>query len=452
MNNNISIVVPDAIWFSYVPRHWRVKKIRELFSERNTKVSDKDYSALSVGKMGVVPQLDSAVKTDNGDNRKLILKGDFAINSRSDRKGSSGISEFDGSASLIITVLKPNHEINGRFSHYLLRSHYFVEEFYRNGHGLVSDLWTTKWDEMRNIYIPVPPREEQDQIVRYLDWKVSQINKLIHGYQKQIRFLSEKMQYIICLAVLHGLNKEVETKQVDIQNITEIPAHWSVLQNKRIFAERSEFSETGTETLLSVSKHFGVKPYYDLDDSEKFATIKPADSLIGYKKVMKNDLAMNIMRARNGSFGVSEFVGIVSPAYAVYRPIINCNPKYLHYLLRTPHVIGVFESYSYGIAEHRRRLYPFDFLRLYLPVPPKSEQDEIVEFIKSEQTETQKIISSIQKEIDLLREYRTRLISDVVTGQMDVRGIEIPDYEPEESISDEIEADEELPEEEESDE
>ena len=436
------INTPEAIWFTNIPIGWRATKMRELFSERNEKVSDKEFAALSVGKMGVVPQLDSAVKTDNGDNRKLIRKGDFAINSRSDRKGSSGISEYDGSASLIITVLKPHHEINGHFYHYLLRSHYFVEEFYRNGHGLVSDLWTTKWDEMRNIFVPVPPREEQDQIVRFLDWKVSKINKLIHGYQKLIRLLSEKMQYTVCQAVLHGLNKKVETKQVDIQNITEIPAHWSILQNKRIFAERSEFSETGTETLLSVSKHFGVKPYYDLADNEKFATIKPADSLIGYKKVMKNDLAMNIMRARNGSFGVSEYDGIVSPAYAVYRLIIDCNLKYLHYLLRTPQVIGIFESYSYGIAEHRRRLYPFDFLRLYLPVPPKSEQDEIVEFIKSEQIKTEKAISSIQNKIDLLREYRTRLISDVVTGQIDVRGINIPDYEPEEEL---FEPEEEIP-------
>ena len=149
---------PEAVWFHKVPAGWRATKMRELFAERNTKVSDKEYPALSVGKMGIVPQLDTAVKTDNGDNRKLICKGDFAINSRSDRKGSSGISKYDGSCSLIITVLKPHYELNGRFYHYLLRSHYFVEEFYRNGHGLVADLWTTKWDELRNIYVPVPPR------------------------------------------------------------------------------------------------------------------------------------------------------------------------------------------------------------------------------------------------------------------------------------------------------
>lgn len=191
--NNYSNV-QQAVWFTSVPSGWHATKMRELFSERNAKVSDKEFQALSVGQMGVVPQLDTAVKTDNGDNRKLIRKGDFAINSRSDRKGAGGISDYDGSASLIITVLKPHHELNGKFYHYLLRSHYFSEEFYRNGHGLVADLWTTKWDTMRNIYVPVPPRDEQDQMVSFLDWKVSSINKLIRVKEKKISLLKEFLQ------------------------------------------------------------------------------------------------------------------------------------------------------------------------------------------------------------------------------------------------------------------
>lgn len=203
----------EAIWYDSIPISWTSTKMREVFSERKEKVSDKDYPPLSVGKMGVVPQLDTAVKTDNGDNRKLIKKGDFAINSRSDRKGSGGMSNYDGSASLIITVLKPHHELNVNFYHYLLRNHYFSEEFYRNGKGLVSDLWTTKWEEMRNIYIPIPPRDEQDQIVRYLDWQVSKINHLIHGYQKQIKLLKERRQTIIDRATTQGINENATYKQ-----------------------------------------------------------------------------------------------------------------------------------------------------------------------------------------------------------------------------------------------
>ena len=184
-------LTPEAIWYDRVPVKWNSTKMRTMFTERVTKVSDKEYPALSVGKMGVVPQLETAVKTDNGDNRKLICEGDFAINSRSDRKGSSGISDYTGSASLIITVLQPFEELNRRYYHYLLRSNGFVEEFYRNGHGLVSDLWTTKWQEMKNIFIPVPPKVEQDQIVRYLDWKVAEMNHFIHEKKKQIKHFEE---------------------------------------------------------------------------------------------------------------------------------------------------------------------------------------------------------------------------------------------------------------------
>ena len=173
-------------WFGNLPENWEAVKMRNIFTERSMKVSDKDYPALSVGYMGVVPQLETAAKTDNGDNRKLVYKGDFAINSRSDRKGAGGISSYDGSVSLIITVLKPNENINGIFYHYLLRSHYFSEEFYRHGRGLVADLWTTNWNNMRNILVPVPPLSEQNQIVKFLNYKVSRIDKLISIRQRQI--------------------------------------------------------------------------------------------------------------------------------------------------------------------------------------------------------------------------------------------------------------------------
>ena len=96
-----------ALWLNSIPDHWESHKIRELFVERSEKVSDKDYSPLSVSKAGVVPQIATAAKTNNGDNRKLVRKGDFVINSRSDRRGSSGISNYDGSVSLINIVLKP---------------------------------------------------------------------------------------------------------------------------------------------------------------------------------------------------------------------------------------------------------------------------------------------------------------------------------------------------------
>lgn len=183
-------------WIGMVPEHWEVNKIRSHFKERRVKVSDKDYQPLSVAKIGIVPQLDDACKTENGDNRKLVLSDDFVVNSRSDRKGSCGVSNIDGSVSLINIVLKP-FNVEKRYVHYLLRCVSYIEEFYRNGRGIVADLWTTRYSEMRNIYIPIPPSSEQNAIVSYIDRKVAQIDKMKVAELSQIEKLKEYKQRLI---------------------------------------------------------------------------------------------------------------------------------------------------------------------------------------------------------------------------------------------------------------
>jgi len=183
-------------WLGNVPEHWNVSKINQYFSERREKVSDKDYAPLSVAKAGVVPQLADACKTDNGDNRKLVKAGDFVVNSRSDRKGSCGVSALDGSVSLINIVLIPRN-INRAYIHYLFRSNDYIEEFYRNGRGIVADLWTTRYSEMKNIFIPIPPADEQQTIVDYISRKTQEIDGFITGIRAQIEKLKVYKQRLI---------------------------------------------------------------------------------------------------------------------------------------------------------------------------------------------------------------------------------------------------------------
>lgn len=171
-------------WIGQVPSHWEVKKIRTYFRERREKVSDKDFAPLSVSKIGVTPQLETAVKTDNGDNRKKVCKGDFVVNSRSDRKGSCGISDYDGSVSLICIVVTPKL-INGRFVHHLFRTNNYIEEFYRQGRGIVADLWTTRYNEMKNIHIPVPPLSEQKAITNFLQVKTTKIEQYVSERERE---------------------------------------------------------------------------------------------------------------------------------------------------------------------------------------------------------------------------------------------------------------------------
>lgn len=190
LDKDVEFVDSGVEWIGKIPKHWKLERLGSNFIERREKVSDKDFEPLSVTKNGVVPQLDSAAKSNDGDNRKLVRKGDFVINSRSDRKGSSGLSKLDGSVSLINIVLQPIN-INSNFSHILLKSNGFIEEFYRNGHGIVADLWTTRFWDMKSIMLAIPPKDEQIKIVEYIENQTSKIDIAIELQQNYISKLKE---------------------------------------------------------------------------------------------------------------------------------------------------------------------------------------------------------------------------------------------------------------------
>lgn len=199
-------------WLGQIPAHWKVEPLGKHMIQRNVKVSDQEYEPLSVSKNGITLQLETACKTDHGENRKLVKKGDFVVNSRSDRKGSCGISNMDGSVSLINIVLEPIDGIH-MFYHYLFRSHNYVEEFYRNGRGIVADLWTTRYVEMRNISIPIPPIQEQLQIVDCIEDRICKVDSYIAKLKDEITYLQEYKQRLI---------SDVVTGKIDVRGI-EIP-------------------------------------------------------------------------------------------------------------------------------------------------------------------------------------------------------------------------------------
>jgi type I restriction enzyme S subunit len=175
-----------------------------------------------VTKNGIVPQLASAAKSDAGDNRKKVCTGDFVINSRSDRKGSSGVSSLSGSVSLISIVLEPQN-YNPSYIHHLLRSQPFQEEFYRYGKGIVADLWSTNFSEMKNIIIPIPLPDEQADIANFLDQETGKIECLIEKQQKLIELTIEKIKSIVLTESFNTKNKAIRLKHlVNVMNRTVI--------------------------------------------------------------------------------------------------------------------------------------------------------------------------------------------------------------------------------------
>lgn len=404
-------------WLGSVPCAWKVTRLGTVFTERRTKVSDKDYEPLSVTKNGILQQLDSAAKTNDGDNRKLVKKGDFVINSRSDRKGSSGVSPLDGSVSLINIVLKPNG-IQPAFCNYILKSYSFVEEYYRMGHGIVADLWTTRYDEMRSILMALPSTDEQGAIAAFLDDKCAKIDGAVKIKEDQIALLRERRQIIIQGAVTRGLNPVAPMKDSGIDWITQMPAHWDVIPLKRLFFEKNERTKTGTEVLLSLRMNDGLVPHDDV--SEK--PLGP-DDLKEYKKVVAGQLVMNRMRASIGIFGLADTDGIVSPDYAIFNMQSGLDGQFFLHLFKSGLMGQQFRVSSRGLGTGSSgfmRLYTDDFGAISVAVPPGSEQREIVAYIQENSTQINDAVVIKERQIAVLKEYKTSLINAAVTGKIKV--------------------------------
>lgn len=418
-------------WLPQIPAHWELVKIRELFTERNQKVSDKEYAPLSVSKGGVVPQISTVAKTDNGDNRKLVKVGDFVINSRSDRKGSSGISAYDGSVSLINLVLKPRNDYNRSYLHYLLKSIPFIEEYYKNGRGIVADLWTTRYSEMKTVSIPTPTAAEQEQIVRYLDSMTAKINKLIRAKKKQIALLQEQKQAIINQAVTKGLNPNAEMKDSGIDWLGQIPAHWEISRCKYLLRETNFRSENGDEEHLSMSQKDGLIPDSQLDGHHLMS-----ESYIGGKICKKNDLVLNRLKAHLGVFALAPQLGVVSPDYTILN--INCKkvlPRYIEHVLKSNSCRSELRIRVRGIVEGFWRLYTDDLYDITLPLPSIEEQQQILNSAEEKTKILDKCLSDCVENIKLLKEYLDSLIASVVTGQVDVRNIAVEDFDPADLIT-----------------
>lgn len=184
-------------WIGAIPTGWEIAEIASLYSLRNERVSDKECQPLSVTMNGILPRLETAAKTDDGDNRRLVRAGDFVINSRSDRRGSCGISPCDGSVSLINTVMTPRGKMNAGYYDWLFHTSRFADEFYKWGHGIVDDLWTTRWQEMKKIIVPVPRPPEQEQIRCYLDSTCAGIDAVAVEKQTMISDLESYKKSLI---------------------------------------------------------------------------------------------------------------------------------------------------------------------------------------------------------------------------------------------------------------
>lgn len=417
-------------WLGEIPSHWEVKRLASFFSERRVKVSDKEYEPLSVTKKGIFPQLENVAKTNDGDNRKLVVKGDFVINSRSDRKGSSGVSRHDGSVSLINIVLQPRQNVVPEFCNYLLKGNCFVEEFYRNGRGIVADLWTTRFQEMKMIKICMPPLSEQEQIVTYLDEQTSKIDTAIAQQQKMIDLLNERKQIIINNAVTKGLNPDAPMKDSGVDWIGEIPEGWEVNKFRNLFKTRTGI--TFTKAQLEEEGE-PVISYGQIHSKENWgASVNPAlirhipASLTKGKEgalAFRGDFLFADTSEDFEGCGNCVCIDTPEPIYAGYHTILakrdnNEHEQYLAYLFASSNWRGQLRSMVNGVKVYSVTQ---SLLRAVIVLlPPKNEQIEIAEYITKRVVLIDAAIKQHADRIKLLQERKLIIINEVVTGKVKV--------------------------------
>ena len=268
---------------------------------------------------------------------------------------------------------------------------------------------------LANLRIQLPNLNQQRSIADYLDRETARLDALVAAKERVLDLLAEKRRALITRAVTRGLDPNVPFRDSGIPWLGKIPAHWKTERAKWLFGERDQRSDTGEEELLTVSHLTGVTRR-----SEKDVNMFEAETTEGYKVCLSGDLVINTLWAWMGAMGVSPVDGIVSPAYNVYEPGARFHPSYIDALVRSPIFAQEVTRYSKGVWSSRLRLYPEGFFVVSLPVPPPSEQREIVDHIAKETGKLDELRAATERTTALLKERRAALIAAAVTGQLEV--------------------------------
>lgn len=414
-------------WIGNIPSEWEIKKLGNFYTQRNEKVSDKDFSPLSVTMQGILPQLETAAKTNDGDNRKLVRVGDFAINSRSDRRGSCGISPYDGSVSLINTVLSPKDKMNAKFYNWLFHTTMFADEYYKWGHGIVDDLWTTRWSEMKNITVVEPPLSEQQAIALYLDEKCGEIDSLISLQEEMISELQAYKQSIITEAVTKGLDSNVPMKDSGVEWIGMIPEGWKIQRLRTLGNCQNGISKGG--------EYFGDEfdfPFVNYTDAYKNIDVPYPEGRANSTEEDRKQYSLiegDILFTRT-----SETIDEIGYASTCTQTIPNA--VFSGFLIRFrptgKELYYGFSKYYFRSSIHRAffvkemnlvtRASLSQNLLKNLPtlIPPLSEQQAIASYLDEKTSQIDSLIALKQEKITELKDYKKSIIYEYVTGKKKV--------------------------------
>ena len=412
-------------WLGQVPAHWPLVRIGSQTALRSEKGSDKDFTPLSVTKLGVVPQLETAAKTDDGDNRKVVRQGDFVINGRSDRKGSSGVSAMDGSVSLINITVKLGVGFYPRFAHHLFRSYAFQEEFYRWGRGIVADLWSTNYWDFKRILCAMPTLEEQEAIANYLDAELEAMNSAISSQERMIELLKERRSVIITEAVTKGLDPQAKMKDSGDPRLGLIPEKWEAIPLRYLgrlnggagFPDDEQLGRGGDIDFYKVKDLGAASPDGQMSGSDNSVNEEKARRLGAY--IFKPD---SILFAKVGAALLMNRFRLSKSRFCADNNVMGFEPmqakiaaSYCYFAMQTIDFSVIVNPGTVPSINERQ------VSSIRIPVPSLEEQSLIAKKLNKVLSTLDELSGKAATCVNLLKERRSALITQAVTGQIDVR-------------------------------
>lgn len=414
------------LWNKSFPSHWNILPMYAIAKEKSI-CNCVNLPLLSVYlDIGVIPFSAKSEKRTNVTSKDLskyqrVDVGDFVINNQQAWRGSVGVSFYTGIVSPAYIVLSINDKLDSKYANYLFRSPIMVTQYLINSKSVGSIQRNIYWSALKRINIPIPPRSEQDQIIRFLDWKVSRINKLIAVKRKQIKELDGLKKAIINNVVTHGVNTNVAMKDSDVDWLGKIPVHWKIVKIKKVTSMRNEKSKFCANT---EDKYIGLENIVGYSNQLKKTDTAYDDSIQNI--CYKGDLMFSKLRPYLAKTIIAPFNGFCTGELLIFSSFIG-DIRYLRYILLHKKFINAVDSSTYG-AKMPRANTAF-IINLKIPFPPKEEQKLIADYLDESLQKLEVIIDNQSKQIHTLQDFKISLISDVVTGKIDIRDIKIPDYE-----------------------
>lgn len=334
------------------------------------------------------------------DAYQIVRPGDLVLNNQQAWRGSVGVSDHHGIISPAYVIWRNSSTISAQYGKYLFRAPVMVDQFVMASRGVGDIQRDLHGPSLRNLLVPVPPLEDQDAIAKYLAHANVRIDKAI----------AAKRRLAVLLAEGHHVYSDCVLNDPSHPNLRSV-------RIKSLLYEVDERSANGEEQHLSMSQEHGLVP------AGRITRTLTAESMAGGRICQPGDIVLNRLKAHLGVFAVAQQAGVVSADYTVLRPQADIVPEFLCRQLRSGTMRPELRRRTKGIVEGFWRLYTEDLLAMHVRVPDSSTQERVVREIDGRDEEFRRATSKIADEIALLQEFRTRLVADVVTGQVDVRAI-----------------------------